>query len=239
MKKLFLSISSAMLLLACDSTDKMVKTATDILNSANTSAVSNSEVISGLKEALSIGATKAGDLTSAIGGFKNNPRLFIPFPQEAQQMKEKLMQIGLSKQVNDFESTLNQAAELASKEAGQVFKGAISEMSVSDGFAILRGNDSSATSFLREKTTPVLLQRYSPIVQNALEQVNITKYWTPLVNAYNMIPGTKKQNPDLNNYVTGMAINGLFKLVRDEEKNIRQNPIARTTALLKKVFGSK
>ncbi len=239
MKKLILSISTAFLFLSCESTDKIVKTATEILNSPATGSVSNSEVISGLKEALSIGATKAGDLTSALGGFKNNPRLFIPFPKEAQQMKDKLMQIGFSKQVNDFESTLNQAAELASKEAGQVFKGAISEMSVSDGFAILRGNDSSATSFLKDKTSPVLMQRYSPIVQSALEQVNITKYWTPLVNAYNMIPGVQKQNPDLNNYVTNMAINGIFKLVRDEEKNIRQNPVARTTALLKKVFGSK
>jgi hypothetical protein len=229
----------ALCLLSCDSSHDLVKTANSILNAPANGALTNSEVISGLKEALSQGATKAGNLTSAVGGFKNNARLFIPWPAEAQQMKSKLMQIGFSKQVNEFESTLNSAAEIASKEAAQVFIGAIKEMSVADGFAILRGHDSSATNFLKEKTTSVLLQRYSPIVDNALKQVDITKYWTPLVNAYNMIPGVKQQNPDLTNYVTGKAVDGLFLLVKDEEKDIRKNPLARTTNLLKKVFGSK
>jgi Protein of unknown function (DUF4197) len=239
MKKLILSLSASLILLSCDSSQEIIKTANDILNAPTAGTLSNSEVISGLKEALSQGATKAGNLTSAVGGFKNNARLFIPFPKEAQQMKDKLMQIGFSKQVNDFESNLNAAAELASKEAGQVFMGAISEMSVSDGFAILRGHDSSATNFLKDKTSTVLMQRYSPIVQKALDQVEITKYWTPLVNAYNMIPGVQAQNPNLNNYVTGKAIDGLFLLVKDEEKNIRKNPLARATDLLKKVFGTK
>ncbi len=241
MKKLFLTLTTATLFLSCDSSHEIVKTANDILNSPTKtgSALSNTEVIAGLKEALSQGATKAGNLTSALGGFKNNARLFIPFPKEAQQMKDKLSQIGFSKQVGEFEATLNTAAELASKEAGQVFMGAIKDMTLNDGFAILKGHDSAATNFLKERTTSVLMERYSPIVQKALDEVNITKYWTPLVNAYNMIPGVQPQNPNLNQYVTGKAIDGLFLLVKDEEKNIRKNPLARATDLLKKVFGSK
>jgi phosphoribosyl-dephospho-CoA transferase len=112
-------------------------------------------------------------------------------------------------------------------------------MSISDGFAILNGNDTSATHFLREKTYTSLKERFSPTVTDAINKVKVTSYWSPLISTYNKIPGIKPQNPNLNEYVTDKAINGLMTLIAQEETKIRKDPMARVTDILKKVFGSK
>jgi len=203
------------------------------------SNLSNEEVIRGLKEALTVGTNNSASLAGKVDGFYKNPRLFIPWPPEAQKMKDKLMALGFEKQIADFELSLNRAAEEAALNASPVFVDAIKNMSVQDGFAILRGADTAATNYLRKTTYSPLEQKFRPVVKEAIEKVEVTSYWNPLVTTYNMIPGVKKQNPDLDAYVTNKAINGLMILIADEETKIRKNPAARVTDLLKKVFGNQ
>jgi hypothetical protein len=201
--------------------------------------LSNEEVVKGLKEALSIGTNNSSSLASKADGFYKNPRLFIPWPEEAKEMKARLIKMGFSKKIEEFELSLNRAAEEAAKKAAPVFLDAITNMSLQDGFAILKGADTAATNYLRKTTYAPLKSNFLPVVKEAIEKVKVTSYWNPLVTAYNKIPGVKKQNPDLDDYVTNKAINGLMVLIADEEIKIRRDPAARVTDLLKKVFGSK
>ena len=199
----------------------------------------NSEVIAGLKEALTIGAKESATSASTADGFFKNPKIFIPWPAEAQKMKDVLVSTGLNKQVTAFEESMNRAAEEAAKGAFDVFAGAVKEMSIADGFTILNGGETAATQYLREKTTVPLKGKFSPIVKNAIDKVNVTSYWNPLVNTYNMIPGVTKQNPNLEDYITDRAIDGLMTLISEQETKIRKDPAAQVTALLKKVFGNQ
>jgi hypothetical protein len=201
--------------------------------------LSNEEVIQALRDALSRGATNSAALASQLDGFYKNPRLFIPWPQEATDMRNKLVKIGMTKKIEEFEMSLNRAAEEAALKAGSVFIQAIKNMSVQDGFAILNGNDSAATNFLRQNTYSALYYSFLPIVKAAVEKVQVTSYWNPLATAYNKFPGVTKQNPNLDDYVSNKTINGLMLLIADEEKKIRTDPAARTSDILKKVFGSK
>lgn len=204
---------------------------------SGTGALTNDEVIKGLKEALTIGTNKSASNASKTDGFLKNARLFIPWPPEAKEMKTKLIQLGYQKKVEEFETSLNRAAEEAAKSAAPIFGNAVTGMSIGDGFAILKGNDTAATHYLREKTYAPLKDKFKPVVNDAISQVKVTSYWAPLVTIYNKIPGVKKQNPDLNDYVCNKAINGLMLLIADEETKIRKDPAARVSDLLKKVFG--
>lgn len=202
-----------------------------------TTGLTNEEVVKGLKEALTIGTNKSADLASKADGFYKNPEIFIPWPAEAQAMKEKLLKMGMEQKVADFETSLNRAAEEAAKDAAPIFVNAVTSMSVQDGFTILKGNDTAATHYLRENTYAALKEKFTPIVKAAIEKVNVTAYWNPLVTTYNKIPMVKKQNPDLEAYVTEKAINGLMLLIGKEEANIRNNSAAQVTELLQNVFG--
>ncbi len=201
-----------------------------------TPALSEKEIIDGLKEALSKGSTKAGTLASAVGGFNGNSLIKIPFPEDAKKMETKLRAIGMGSQVDKFVTTLNEAAELASKEVGNIFLNAITNMTVKDGMNILKGADNAATEYLRSQSYQQLYDKFKPIVVKALQQVEITKHWNPLVTKYNSIPMVEKVNPDLEDYCTKKAIEGLMKLVAQEELKIRKDVNARTSDLLKKVF---
>lgn len=201
-------------------------------------ALTNDEVISGLREALTVGTNNSAGLASKLDGYYKNPALFIPFPPEAQKVKDKVEQLGMKEQSDKFVLTLNRAAEEAAKDAAPVFINAIKGMSIQDGFAILKGADNAATQYLKDKTTAELTAKFTPVVQNAINKVELTKYWNPIITTYNKIPFVEKQNPDLTAYVTGRAIDGLFKLIADEELKIRKDPVARVTDILKKVFGS-
>lgn len=224
----------------CSCSSQGMKSLWDSVNSGTSgSPLTNSEVIAGLKEALTIGARESATIASAVDGFYKNPKLAIPWPAEALKMKEILESTGFSRQVAAFEESMNRAAEEAAKGAYDVFAGAVREMTIQDGFAILNGNDTAATHYLREKTTLPLKSKFSPVVKNAIDKVNVTSYWSPLVNAYNMIPGVTRQNPNLEDYITGRAIDGLMTLIAEQETKIRQDPAAQVTALLKKVFGKK
>jgi len=216
--------------------------AESVLGGTGTAAapsLSNDEVIKGLKEALTVGTNNSSGLAAKADGYLKNPAIFIPWPEEAKDMRAKLIKMGMQKKVTEFETSLNRAAEEAAKKAAPVFVNAITGMSVGDGFAILRGADTAATHYLREKTFAPLKEQFMPTVKEAIAKVKVTSYWTPLATAYNKLPGVKKQNPDLNDYVCTKAINGLMTLIKDEETKIRKDPMARVTDLLKKVFGSK
>jgi hypothetical protein len=206
-------------------------------NNSGQTGLSNDEIINGLKEALSVGSNNSAGSASKVDGYLKNARLFIPFPPEAQEMKAKLVKLGMQKKVTEFETSLNRAAEEAAKKAAPVFLDAIKNMSIQDGMKILKGADTAATQYLRENTSNGLYAQFLPIVKEAVNKVKVTSYWNPLVTKYNKLPGVKKQNPDLNDYVTRRAISGLFLLVADEEAKIRKDPLARVTDILKKVFG--
>lgn len=213
--------------------------ANQINNAVNNSGkpVTNDEVIKGLKEALTVGTNNSTEKAAKLDGFYRNPAIKIPFPKEAQQMESTLKGLGMTKQVNDFVMSLNRAAEEAAKDAAPIFIGAIKQMTITDGVSILKGSDNAATSYLKDKTTEELRIKFKPIVAIALQKVQVTKYWNPLVKRYNKVPMVTKQNPDLEEYVTLKAIEGLFKLVAEEEMKIRKDPGARVSDLLKKVFG--
>ena len=195
------------------------------------------EVGGGLKEALINGISKGADLVSITDGYFKNPEIKIPFPPDVKKVEDKLRQLGFGKKVDDFVMTLNRGAEEAAKEAKPIFINAIKQMTIQDAWALLKGEPDAATQFLKRTTTPQLKEKFSPVVQTALDKVSATKYYGDVINTYNKIPFIEKVNPDLNAYATDKAIEGLFVMVAKEEKNIRENPVARTTDLLKKVFG--
>ncbi|REJ80374.1 MAG: DUF4197 domain-containing protein [Bacteroidetes bacterium] len=223
--------------LSCSQIDYK-KISKDVNNSINKNKpLTNSEIIAGLKEALEVGSKNASASTSKLDGFYKNPLIKIPFPPEAAEMESKLRSLGMNKQVDDFILTINRAAEEAAKQAAPVFINAIKGLTISDGMSILKGSDTAATSYLRQKTAVDLHTRFKPVIKSATQKVEVTKYWTPLANTYNAIPFVKKVNPDLDEYITQRGLSGLFKVVSQEEVKIRKNPSARVTELLKKVFG--
>lgn len=212
------------------------KRAEDAVRSSS-GGLTNDEVIRGLKEALSIGAKNASNRASKFNGFYKNPRIKIPFPPEANNVKKTVEALGMRKQVDKFVETLNRAAEEAAKKAAPIFLDAIMQMTIQDGFEILNGPDDAATAYLKRKTTAPLTREFKPVVKQAIDKVQVTRYWNPIATTYNQVPFAKKVNPDLDAYVTERALAGLFKLIADEEKKIRKDPAARVTELLRKVFG--
>jgi hypothetical protein len=196
------------------------------------------EVGDGLKEALVNGISKGADLVSATDGYFKNPEIKIPFPPDVKKVEDKLRQIGLGNQVDKFVLTLNRGAEDAATQAKPIFINAIKQMTFQDAVAILKGEPDAATQYLKKTTTAQLKEKFMPVIKNSLDKTEATKYYGDVIGTYNKIPFIDKVNPDLNSYATDMAIQGLFTMIAKEELNIRQNPVARTTDLLKKVFGS-
>ncbi len=226
-------IACSIIIVSACSVQQIQKTMDDYLKD---SKPTTEEVVSGLKEALQKGITNGANKASAVDGYFKNPQLKIPFPPDVKKVETKLRQLGLNDQVDRFIETLNRGAEEAAKEAAPIFISAIKSMTISDAWNILKGDKDAATQYLQKTTTSQLEAKFKPVIQKALDKVSATKYYGDLVNTYNKIPLVEKVNPDLNDYATGKAIEGLFKLVAQEEANIRANPGARTTELLKKVF---
>ncbi len=216
--------------------ERIAREAQKAMKNGTTPSLTNDEVIKGLKEALTIGSQNSAGLASKVDAYYKNPKLFIPFPPEAVKVATKLREIGLGSKVDEFEKSLNRAAELAAKSAAPVFVNAVKNMSITDGLKILKGNNDAATVYLKANTSTELTTKFSPIVNDALATVSATKYWSDIINTYNKIPGIAKMNPDLGKYATGKAIDGLFTLVTAEELKIRTDPAARVTDILKKVF---
>ena len=224
--------------LSCTSTqiNQSLGTLGDILGGDE---LTSEQVASGLKEALINGISEGSDQASKVDGYFKNSKIKIPFPPDVQRVETKLRQIGLDKEVDRFIMTLNRGAEEAAKEAKPIFVSAIKSMTIQDAWGILKGEDDAATQYLTRTTSDQLKLKFQPIVESALNKTNATRYYTDIVSTYNKIPFVDKADPDLNNYATNKAIEGLFYLVAQEEKKIREDPLARTTDLLKRVFAEQ
>lgn len=204
----------------------------------STGSLTNTDIVNGLKEALTKGAQKSAGKLSAVDGFLGNAALKILMPPEAAKVEQTLRGMGMDKQVDNAITSMNRAAEDAAKSAAPIFVQAIKNMSISDAMGILKGSDTAATAYLHSKTVSPLTEAFRPVIENSLKKVNATKYWRSLFTTYNLV-SPNKINPDLTAYVTERALAGIFLQLGQEEADIRKNPAARTTELLQKVFGGK
>jgi len=203
----------------------------------STGAVTEAEAADGIKEALSQGLAGAVLKLNKEDGFFKDAFYKILIPEDARKVENTLRDLGLGSMVDKAILQINRGAEDAAGYAKPIFVNAIKNMSIGDAIGLVKNGDTSATHFFREKTTEQLIAAFTPVIKASLDKVNATKYYGDMVNKYNSIPLVKKINPDLTGYVTMKATNALFDLVAKEEKNIRSNFAARTTDLLKKVFG--
>ena len=237
MKKIgLLLLITPLVMNSCAQKINLGQMAEKVLNS--TGSPTTAEIASGLKEALQVGINKGADQVSKTDGYFSNPRIKIPFPEDVQKVETALRKIGLGGEVDKFVLALNRGAEEAAKEAKPIFISAITQMTISDAIGILKGEQDAATNYLKRTTSQQLIAAFMPVVEKALDKTQASKYYTDLANTYNKIPLTQKVNPDLKGYATQKAIDGLFLMIADEEAKIRKDPLARTSALLKKVFGS-
>jgi hypothetical protein len=196
-------------------------------------------VASGLREALQVGSRRAVDRTSVADGFWSDVRIRIPVPERAAQVASSLRSVGLGPQVDAFERSMNRAAERASAEAASVFIDAILRLTIPDAIGILRGQDDAATQYLRRTAGAELTRRFTPIVDAKMREVGVTRLYADLIDQLRAFPLVQRPELDLTDYVTSRAVDGLFVVVADEEARIREDPAARTTELLRRVFGSR
>lgn len=199
-------------------------------------SLSTNEIIAGLKEALTTGTNRGVQKLSVADGFFKDAVIKVLMPEEAKKVESTLRKFGLGKQVDDAILSMNRAAEDAAKDAAPIFLNAIKGMSIQDAWGILKGGDSSATTYLRERTTASLTEAFRPVIENSLTKMNATKHWNTVFSSYNKF-SKDKVNTDLTAYVTEKALFGIFYQVAKEEMKIRKDPVARTTDILKKVFG--
>ena len=231
MRKIFTLLFAVVTLSSCE-----------VLNQIPTSTgggFTEAEAADGIKEALGQGLTKATLQLNNTDGFFKDAFYKILLPPDAKKIENTLRDIGLGSMVDKAILQINRGAEDAAGYAKPIFIDAIKNMSLSDAIGLVRNGDTSATHFFREKTTEKLIAAFTPVIKSSLDKVNGTKYYGDIVTKYNSFPTTfKKINPDLTGFVTAKATEALFDLVAKEEKNIRNNFAARTTDILRKVFGS-
>jgi hypothetical protein len=196
-------------------------------------------VADGLKEALKVGTERTVASTSATDGFLGNTLIRITIPDGYQKAAATLRTVGFGNKVDEFEVAMNRAAELAAAEATDVFWNAIKQMTISDAMGILNGNETAATDYFRTHTEGELKQRFQPIVKSKMSQVGLYELYNELSDYYNSLPLVAKPAIDLDDYITDKSLDGLFTVLGQEEKRIREDPVARTTELLQRVFGSK
>lgn len=212
----------------------------DILKVKKKNGITENEAGQGIKEALLQGVTTAVLNLNKTDGFFGSEFYKMLLPPDAKKVESTLRNIGMGAQVDKAILSINRGAEDAVAFAKPIFVDAIKEMTLTDALNILKGSNNAATNYFKEKTKEKLVMAFTPSVQTSLEKVNATKYYSDIVTSYNKLPTTfKKVNPDLTSYVVGKAVDALFDQVAKEEANIRANPLARTSEILKKVFGSK
>ncbi len=194
------------------------------------------DISGGLKEALNNGVANQVSKLTATDGFFRNEAVKILLPAELQKVDKTLRTIGMGKLADEGLKAINRTAEDAVKEATPIFVNAITNMSFTDAKNILMGNESAATNYLQSATTTALYGKFNPVIKSSFTKVGADKIWENLINKYNTIPLVTKVNPDLTDYVTNQALNGVFKMITVEEKKIRSDLNARTSNLLKQVF---
>jgi len=201
------------------------------------SGLSEAKVASGLKEALQIGTQNTVNLTGKVDGYFKNEAIKILMPEKLRTLETGLRAVGYGPKVDEFILSMNRAAERAAPSAKQIFWDAIGAMSFEDAKKILSGGDTAATEYFRGKTSDHLTTAFRPIVEKATNEVGVTRQYKDLVGRYQAIPFAKSESLDVDHYVVGKALEGLFHVLGEEEKKIRTNPTARVTDLLKEVFG--
>lgn len=230
MKRIFTIIIFSSLFYGCDVISQLPQT----------TGVTESEAGEGIREALSQGLVKAVLHLNREDGFFKDALYKILLPPDAKKIENTLRDLGLGSMVDKAILQINRGAEDAAGYAKPIFADAIRSMTLSDAIGLVRNGDTSATHFFRVKTTEALTAAFLPVIRSSLDKVQATKYYGEIITKYNNFPTTfKKLNPDLPGFVTGKATNALFDLVAEEEKNIRHNIAARTTELLRKVFGTR
>lgn len=200
-------------------------------------SLSQDEIAQGLKEALTVGIDKGVLKLSKPDGYFKDPEIKIPMPAETSTVESKLRQLGQGEQVDAAIESMNRAAEDAAVMAKDIFIDAIKAMTLNDARSILQGNDDAATQYLSSNTRADLVYKFRPHIETSLDKVGATQHWSTIFSTYNKIPFVQKVDTDLVGYATDKAIDGLFIQVAREEFDIRKNPGARITDLLKKVFG--
>lgn len=198
--------------------------------------LSQLDISNGLKEALDKGISQQVSKLTATDGFLKNEAVKILLPEELKTVDTKLRQIGLSSLADEGLKVLNRAAEDAVKESTPIFVDAVKNMSFNDAKNILMGNNTAATTYLQNSTTTALYGKFNPVIKNSFAKVGADKVWANIITKYNAIPFVNKVNPDLTDYTTNKAMEGVFKMIAVEEQNIRGNFSARSSDLLKKVF---
>ena len=201
-----------------------------------TKGIGGVDIAGGLKEALNNGISKQVTKLTTTDGFYKNELVKILLPEELRKVDIGLRKLGLNSLADEGLKVLNRAAEDAVKEATPIFVDAVRNMTFMDAKTILMGNDNSATNYLQNSTSTALYGKFNPVIKNSFTKVGADKVWTNIITKYNSIPLVNKVNPDLTDYVTNQAMNGVFKMVAVEEKNIRTNINSRTSVLLQKVF---
>ena len=237
-KRLFLIFLSGILLLAA--TASYAGFFDDILKGISGGGKGETDegtIVSGLKEALSIGTENAIKNVSQVDGYFNNQIIKILMPEKIQNVADVLGKVGYQKQVDDFVLSMNKAAEKAAPKATGFFVDAIKEMSFEDAGNILNGGDTAATDYFKAKTSSKIYDAFKPVISSSMDQVGVTRSYKDMIGNYESIPFVKKESLDLDHYVTNKALEGLFYMVGQEEMKIRTDPAARVTDLLKSVFG--
>ncbi len=200
------------------------------------SSLTSTDISKGLKEALNKGIEKQVSKLTATDGFYKNELVKILLPEELQKVDKTLRKMGMSDLADEGILLLNRAAEEAVKESTPIFVDAVKNMSFTDAKNILMGNENAATTYLQSTTTTPLYAKFSPVIQSSLAKVGADEVWANIIKKYNSIPLVTKINPDLTDYTTNKALQGVFTMIAIEEKDIRTQLSARTSQLLKKVF---
>ena len=209
----------------------------EIAPASQNSAPDNATLVSGLKEALSIGTKNAVNSVGSVDGYFKNQMIKILLPEKIRNAADFLGKVGYQKQVDDFVLTMNRAAEKAAPQAAGIFADALKEMTFDDAVGIWKGGDTSATEYFKKKTHDRIYQSFMPVVSSSMNEVGATRSYKELIQKYESFPFMNSSSLDLDKYVTNKALDGLFYTVGEEEKKIRPNPAARVTDLLREVFG--
>ena len=210
----------------------------DVLNKKSSSGITENEAGQGIKEALTNGVTTAVLNLNKTDGFFGSEFYKMLLPPDAKKVESTLRNIGMGGQVDKAILAINRGAEDAVGFAKPIFVDAIKEMTLKDALNIIKGPKDGATNYFKDRTKEKLITAFTPSVKSSLDKTDDTKYYSDIITSYNKLPTTfKKINPDLTSYVVGRAVDALFDQVAKEEANIRANPLARTSDILKKVFG--
>ena len=199
--------------------------------------LSDEKITSGLKEALQVGTDNAVRSTGRPDGYFGNEAIRVLMPEKLRTLEKGLRAIGYGPDVDEFVLSMNRAAERAAPHAKAIFWGAILELSIEDARQIFSGGDTAATDYFRDKTTDKLVGAFTPVIEEAMDEVGVTRQYNQLVGRARAIPFLKSELLDINEYVVSKALDGLFYVLAEEERKIRKDPAARITELLKEVFG--